>query len=163
MAGASREAVNKIIERVVARESLELVHWELLGPAGNQILRIYIDKPGGVTLEDCERVSKQVGVLLDMEDIISSSYTLEVSSPGIERGLYKPADFTRFAGSRVKVKTAELINGQRNFRGKLDGFTDNRVVLDEDRVGHIEIPYEKVVKANIEYDFSSETNTGKKQ
>ena len=153
--GAVSEAVNKLIERVVARESLELVHWDLLGPSGKQILRIYIDKPGGVSLGDCEKVSNEVGVLLDMEDVIPSSYTLEVSSPGIERGLYKPADYERFAGNRVRVKTAEPINGQRNFHGKLEGIRENKVVLEEDRVGHIEILYEKIVKANIEYDFSS--------
>ncbi|MGH9823040.1 MAG: ribosome maturation factor RimP [Blastocatellia bacterium] len=153
--GAVSEAVNKLIERVVARENLELVHWDLLGPSGKQILRVYIDKLGGVSLGDCEKVSNELGVLLDMEDVIPSSYTLEVSSPGIERGLYKPADYERFAGNRVRVKTAEPINGQRNFHGKLEGIRENKVVLEEDRVGHLEILYEKIVKANIEYDFSS--------
>ncbi|HYM00704.1 MAG TPA: ribosome maturation factor RimP [Blastocatellia bacterium] len=153
--GVLSESVNKLIERVAARENLELVHWDLLGPSGKQILRIYIDKPGGVSLDDCEKVSNEVGVLLDMEDLIPSSYTLEVSSPGVERGLYKLADYERFAGNRVRVKTAEPIDGQRNFHGKLEGVSNNKVILQEDRVGHIEIAYEKIVKANIEYNFNS--------
>src|SRR5690349_3549483 len=116
-----RERIGSIIDRVVARENLELVHWQMVGPPGASVLRIYIDKPGGVTLDDCERISKQVGLLLDVEDAVSGKYMLEVSSPGIERGLYKPADFERFKGSRVKIKMSEAIEGQRNFRGELQG------------------------------------------
>jgi ribosome maturation factor RimP len=153
MSKTNQEAIGKIIERVVAREGLELVHWEVVGPPGSLILRIYIDKPGGVTLNDCETVSKQVGVLLDVEDPIQSRYTLEVSSPGIERRLYKPSDYERFKGSRVKLRITEPINGQRNFHGKLEGIEDNKVRLDVDQVGFMEIPYEKILKANIEYEF----------
>src|SRR6266852_4694417 len=84
-----REAIGRIIERVAAREGLELVHWEKVGPRNNFVLRIYIDKPGGVSHGDCETVSNQVSTLLDVEDLILNRYVLEVSSPGIERGLYK--------------------------------------------------------------------------
>src|SRR5512143_4081801 len=114
MAGLNREAINEIIERVAAREGLELVHWETVGPRNHFVLRIFIDKPGGVYLGDRERVSNQAGTVLDVEDLIPNAYTLEVSSPGIERGLYKHADYERFAGSRVKIRTASPINGQRN-------------------------------------------------
>jgi ribosome maturation factor RimP len=153
MAGSDREAINSIIERVVAREGLELVHWEMVGPRNNFMLRIYIDKPGGVSHADCEVVSNQVGTLLDVEDLIAHSYTLEVSSPGIERGLYKRADYERFRGSRVKLKAFEPINGQRNFRGKLLGISGDTVRLDADGVGEVEIPFDKIAKANIEYEF----------
>jgi ribosome maturation factor RimP len=132
---------------------LELVHWELVGPRNNQILRIYIDKPGGVNHGDCGTVSEQVGLLLDVENLIPDKYTLEVSSPGIERGLYKRADYERFADSRIKLKAAEPINNQRNFRGKLLGIDQDTVRLDADGVGEVEIPYDKIVKANIEYEF----------
>lgn len=148
-----REAIGEIIERVAAREGLELVHWEAVGPRNNFVLRIYIDKPGGVTHGDCERVSNQVGTLLDVEDLISNRYVLEVSSPGIERGLYKRADYERFSGSRIKVRVSEPIDGQRNFRGKLIGLIDEKISLDADGRGQIEIPYEQIVKANIEYEF----------
>jgi ribosome maturation factor RimP len=153
MSKTNQELIGKIIERVIGREALELVHWEIVGPPGNQILRIYIDKPGGVSLSDCETVSKQVGLLLDVEDPIQSRYTLEVSSPGLERGLYKPADYERFKGSRVKLRTIEPINGQRNFHGKLEGIREHVVLLDVDHAGPLEIPYDKIVKANIEYEF----------
>ena len=153
MAGLNREAINEIIERVAAREGLELVHWETVGPRNHFVLRIFIDKPGGVTLGDCERVSNQVGTLFDVEDLIPSQYTLEVSSPGIERGLYKPADYVRFTGSRVKLRTAEPINGQRNFKGKLLGISGDIVSLEADQAGQIDIPFEQIAKANIEYEF----------
>ena len=148
-----REAIAGIIERVAAREGLELVHWEAVGSQGNFVLRIYIDKPGGVSHADCELVSNQVGTLLDVEDLIPHRYVLEVSSPGLERGLYKRGDYGRFAGRRIKLKTSEPINGQRNFRGKLLSLVDDKVHLDADDRGEIEIPFEQIVKANIEYEF----------
>jgi ribosome maturation factor RimP len=153
MAELERDAIGKIIERVAAREGLELVHWEMVGPRNNFVLRIYIDKPGGVNHGDCETVSNQVGTLLDVEDLIANRYTLEVSSPGIERGLYKRADYERFAGNRVKIKTVAPIGGQRNFRGLLVGISDDTVSIDTDSAGRIEIPYEQIAKANIEYEF----------
>ena len=153
MAGLNREAINEIIERVTAREGLELVHWETVGPRNHFVLRIFIDKLGGVTLGDCERVSNQVGTLFDVEDLIPNQYTLEVSSPGIERGLYKPADYARFTGNRVKLRTAEPINGQRNFKGKLLGISGDIVSLEADQAGQIDIPFEQIAKANIEYEF----------
>jgi ribosome maturation factor RimP len=148
-----REAIGKIIERVAVREGLELVHWETVGPHNNFVLRIYIDRPGGVSHGDCQAVSNQVGTLLDVEDLIPNRYVLEVSSPGIERGLHKRADYERFSGSRVKVKTSQPIDGQRNFRGKLIGLVGDSVSLDADGRGQMEIPYEQIVKANIEYEF----------
>jgi ribosome maturation factor RimP len=153
MAGLNREAINEIIERVAAREGLELVHWETVGPRNHFVLRIFIDKPGGVTLGDCERVSNQVGTLFDVEDLIPNQYTLEVSSPGIERGLYKPADYARFSGNRVKLRTVAPINGQRNFKGKLLGIDGRIVSLEVDTAGRIDIPFEQIAKANIEYEF----------
>jgi ribosome maturation factor RimP len=153
MIGLNRDAIGEVIERAGGRSGVELVHWEAVGPPSNFVLRIYIDKPGGVSHSDCEAVSKQVGVLLDVEDLIPTRYTLEVSSPGIERGLYKPADFERFVGQRVKIRTAQPLNGQRNFRGALKGCEQGKVSLVADGLGLIEIPYDKIVKANIEYQF----------
>lgn len=147
------EAIGKVIERVAAREGLELVHWETAGPRNSFVLRIYIDKPGGVSHGDCEAVSNQVGTLLEVEDAIAQRYVLEVSSPGIERGLYKRADYERFAGSRIKLRTFEPIDGQRNFRGKLLGLAGDNVSFDADGRGRLEIPFEQIAKANIEYQF----------
>lgn len=149
----NKEAINAIIERVTSREGLELVHWETIGPKNNFILRIFIDKPAGVTHNDCEIVSRQVGTLLDVEDLIPNPYILEVSSPGVDRPLYKPADYTRFAGSRVKLKTFRPINGQRNFHGRLQGIEGDVVKLDSDNAGIVEIAFDNIAKANIEYEF----------
>ena len=153
MIEVDREAIGGIIGRVAEREGLELVHWELAGPAGSFALRIFIDKPAGVSHSDCEVVSHQVSTLLDVEDLIPNRYTLEVSSPGLERGLYKRGDYQRFAGSRLKLRTVEPIDGQRNFRGRLIGIDDQNIRFDADGRGQIEIPYEKILKANIEYEF----------
>jgi ribosome maturation factor RimP len=112
--------VSEIIERVIAHEGMEIVHAEMAG-GKNPILRVYIDKPGGVTLDDCATVSQRVGLILDVEDVIPHQYTLEVASPGLDRGLYKEADYERFAGLPAHVRIAEAIDGQRNFHGKLIG------------------------------------------
>ncbi|HJZ69357.1 MAG TPA: ribosome maturation factor RimP [Blastocatellia bacterium] len=148
-----REAIGRIIERVGQREGFEIVHWEAVGPQSNFVLRIYIDKPGGVNHGDCEVVSQQVGTLLDVEDLIPNRYILEVSSPGVERGLYKRADYERFAGSRIKLKTTEAIDGQRNFRGKLIGIANDAVTVDVDGRGLMEIAYAQIAKAQIEFQF----------
>ena len=148
-----REAIGKIIERIAVREGVELVHWEAVGHRNNFVLRIYIDKPGGVNHGDCEVVSNQVGITLDVEDLIPDRYVLGVSSPGVDRGLYKRADYDRFSGSRIKLKTSQAIDGQRNFKGRLIGLADERVSIEADGRGLIEIPYELIEKANIEYEF----------
>lgn len=147
------EAINAIIERVTAREGLELVHWEMVGPKNNSVLRIFIDKPEGVTHHDCEVVSNQVGTLLDVEDLIPTQYLLEVSSPGVDRPLYKPADYERFAGNKVKIRTQTPINGQRNFKGKLLGIDANLVKLQVEGGNEIEIAFDNITKGNIEYEF----------
>jgi ribosome maturation factor RimP len=153
MSISKREAIDAIIERVTSREGLELVHWELEGPRNNQTLRIFIDKEGGVTHSDCETVSHQVGAMFDVEDLIADQYMLEVSSPGVDRPLYKRTDYERFAGNKVKLKTQQPINGQRNFRGRLIGIAGETVKLEVENSGIIEIAFEQITKANIEYEF----------
>jgi ribosome maturation factor RimP len=147
------ETLGNIIERIAVREGLELVHWEAVGPRNNLVLRVYIDKPDGVNHGDCETVSNQLGAVLDVEDLIPHRYTLEVSSPGIERALYKAVDYERFAGSQIKLKTREPINGQKTFRGRLEGIVDGVVILEPDAGTRIRIPYEQIAKANLEYEF----------
>lgn len=153
MIPVNRDAIGSIIERVVARDGLELVHWEMLGPPNKFLLRIYIDKQGGVSHADCGSVSNQVGVLLDVEDLIPHTYTLEVSSPGIERGLYKPGDYERFRGRRIRLKTINPISGQRTFHGLLVGMEGDRVHLEADSAGLMEIDYANILKANIEFEY----------
>jgi ribosome maturation factor RimP len=147
--------IHRIIERVAEREGLELVHAEMVGGRGNAILRIYIDKPGGVTLDDCSTVSEQVGLTLDVEDPIPHSYTLEVASPGLDRGLYKPADYERFAGNPAEIRLIEPLAGRRKFRGQLVGLDPEGepAALIEDEAGdRHRLPLAKIAKAHVELE-----------
>jgi ribosome maturation factor RimP len=150
------ERVRELAEQAAIDHGVELVHAEVAGPEGHPILRLFIDKPGGVTHDDCSGVSHQMSTVLDVEDFIHSAYVLEVSSPGIERGLYKRADYERFAGSLVKLKARAAINGQRNFRGRLIGVEADKAVVEDRTSGRVEIPLDIVVKANLEADVESE-------
>ena len=124
------ERVQQIAERVAASSGLELVEVEFRGGGKSRMLRIFIDKPGGVTHEDCANLSREVSTILDVEDVVPGSYLLEVSSPGLDRKLSRPADFERFTGSRVKIMTREPVNGNRHFDGRLQSFQEGRLTLD---------------------------------
>ena len=150
------ERIKKIAEQAAIDHGLELVHTEVAGPENNPILRVLIDKPGGVTHSDCSQVSTQIGTVLDVEDFIHATYTLEVSSPGIERGLYKLADYERFTGSAAKIKTRVAIGNQRNFRGIISGVANETIVFDDRTTGRVEIPFASIAKANLEVDVENE-------
>jgi len=125
------ERVRDIVARVGASSGLEIVEVEMRGGGGARMLRIFIDKPGGVTHEDCANLSREVGTILDVEDAVpGGSYVLEVSSPGLDRKLSHPADYQRFTGSRVKVTTRNPVNGSRHFEGRLEDFQDGLLTLD---------------------------------
>jgi len=146
--------VCEIIERVTGREGLELVHAEMTG-GRNSTLRIYIDKPGGVTVDDCAAVSERLSLILDVEDLIPHQYMLEVASPGLDRGLYKEADYERFAGLRCHIRLSEPIEGQKTFHGILLGLereTEAVVLIEEDNGRRCRLPLDKVVKANVEIE-----------
>ena len=150
------ERVQELAERVAIDHGLELVHAEVAGPDNKPIVRLFIDKPQGVTHEDCSAVSTHLGTILDVEDFIHASYTLEVSSPGLARGLYKRADYERFAGSMAKMKTRQPINGQRNFRGHLVGVEGEEVIFEDKTSGQVRVPLDLIVKANLEVDVEEE-------
>ena len=150
------ERVQQIAERVAIDQGLELVHVEVAGPDNKPIVRVFIDKPQGVTHEDCSEVSTHLGTILDVEDFIHAAYTLEVSSPGLERGLYKRADFERFTGSTAKMKTRQPINGQRNFRGQLLGLDGDDVIFEDRTNGRVRVPLSLITKANLEVDVEEE-------
>jgi ribosome maturation factor RimP len=125
------DRIRGIAERVAVSSGLELVEVELRGGGRARMLRIVIDKPGGVTHEDCANLSREVGTILDVEDAVpGGSYVLEVSSPGLDRRLVRPADYERFIGSRVKLTTRQPINGSRYFEGRLENFGQGRLMLD---------------------------------
>src|SRR5947209_8395848 len=125
------DRIRQIAERVASASGLEVAEVELRGGGGKRMLRITIDKPAGVTHEDCANVSREVGTILDVEDAVpGGSYLLEVSSPGLDRKLVRPVDYERFTGSRVKLTTYQPVNGNRHFEGRLESFRDGRLTLD---------------------------------
>ena len=148
--------IREIAERVVAEHGLEFVHAEVGVLGRSAAVRIFIDKPGGVTHEDCSTISHHVGTILDVEDFIHSAYTLEVSSPGLERGLYKREDYARFAGHLAKLKARQPVNGQRNFRGRIAGLEGDAVLFDDKTNGRVRVPFEQIAKANLEIDIEEE-------
>ncbi len=150
------ERVRKVAERVAAESGLELVNVEIGANGRSAVVRIFIDKPEGVTHEDCSAVSLHVGTILDVEDFINSAYTLEVSSPGLERGLYKREDYQRFAGHLAKIKSREAVNGQRNFRGRIVGVDADAVIFDDKTNGRVHVPLTGIAKANLEIDTEEE-------
>jgi ribosome maturation factor RimP len=125
------DQVREVAERVAASSGLEIVEVELRGGGKARMLRIVIDKPAGVTHEDCAILSRDIGTILDVEDAIAgNSYLLEVSSPGLDRKLFRAADYERFTGSRVKLTTRNPVNGNRHFEGRLENFKDGKLTLD---------------------------------
>jgi ribosome maturation factor RimP len=163
------ERVREIAERVAASSGLEVVEIELLGGGKARMLRVFLDKVSagndplaGVTHEDCANFSREFGTILDVEDVMPGSYTLEVSSPGLDRKLIKAADFTRFTGSRLKLTTRQPVDNNRHFEGRLESFENGRLTLDLSVASHksrkkmgavagekIEIEFANVEKANL--------------
>src|SRR2546421_7697138 len=124
------ERVREIAERVAASSGLEVVEVELRGGGKARMLRIVIDKPAGVTHEDCANVSREVGTILDVEDAVpGGSYLLEVSSPGLDRKLVRPGDYQRFTANRIKLTTRTPVEGNPHFEGNLESFNDGRLTL----------------------------------
>lgn len=140
------------MREAVEDEGFELVGVEMAQAGRSPLLRVYVDRPGGVTLSDCAFISRRVGVLLEVEDFIPGSYTLEVSSPGLERPLFSETDYRRFRGREIRLQTVEKIEGRRNFTGRLEDFSGGVVQLDCD--GQIVlVPLNRVKKANLVYRF----------
>lgn len=152
----SRELIPRLwvlIEPILEPENIELVDLEFKVEGGRWVLRVFIDTAAGVTLADCETVSRQISALLDMEDPIEHPYVLEVSSPGINRILRKEKDFITFGGSPVRIRTRRKLNGQRNFRGILRGIQNSRIVVDVNGI-NVEIDLHDLEKATL--DLSEE-------
>jgi ribosome maturation factor RimP len=135
--------------QAAASMGLEVVLVEIKGGGSRPVVRTYIDQPQGVTLSDCERFSKRLSVLLDVEDWIPFSYTLEVSSPGLDRPLVKEADYLRFTGKAARVRTRSPIEGQRNFKGRILGVAAGRVELEVASGKKVDIAVGDIEKANL--------------
>lgn len=140
--------LRQILEPAVKLSGCELVAIEYFPRGVGQTLRLYIDREGGITVDDCERVSRQVSGVLDVEDPITGHYTLEVSSPGLDRPLTAAHDFERFSGHEVKLRTDMPVNGQRNFRGLLHGLSGGDVLLEVDG-RELRLPLDRIEKARL--------------
>lgn len=157
------DRVRETAAKLAVEKSLELVHVEIVGSNNNPTVRIYIDKDGGITHDDCSSISIGIGAFLDQIQLISSDYVLEVSSPGIERGLYSAGDFEKFSGRSAKVKTSRAVDGQRNFRGKILDVSGDLINFEDKRNGKIQFLFSDVAKANLEFDTTEELKDAKKR
>ena len=158
-----KERVRQLAEQAAIDHGVELVHAEVAGPDNHPAVRVFIDKPGGVTHRDCSQISEQLGTVLDVEDFIHAAYTLEVSSPGLERGLYRLADYERFTGHLAKIKSRDPVDGQRNFRGRIVGIDSDQVIFDDQTSGRVKVPIDGIVKANLEIDVEKEFRLAKER
>jgi ribosome maturation factor RimP len=148
MVGALRERLCALIEPLLAQLGYELVELEYAPARGRGTVRIFIDRPQGIGLDDCERVSREVSALLDVEDPIPAAYSLEVSSPGDDRVLRTRAHFERFVGARVHVELNAARDGRRRYTGVLRQVAEDGVVLEVDRQ-NVSVPFREIGRARL--------------
>ncbi len=149
------ERIREMARGILEFEGMEFVHLEMKNQGDGACLRIYIDREGGVTLDDCSRVSRRLSAELDIEDPLTHSYRLEVSSPGLDRPLFSDADFSRFAGRMVRLRTAVARDGRRRFTGRLIGIINGVVqfLLDGDQ--ELVLPRREITEARIAPDLEN--------
>ncbi len=146
------EVLRPHAERVAGREGCTLVDVRHVHEDGGWVLRVVIDRPGGVHIEHCVKVSRQLSALLDVEDLLPGAYRLEVTSPGLECPLLVAADFRRYAGQRVRVLATEVA-GDNLYRGVLAGLQRGSILLDDDSLGRLEIPLKRITEARLEVEI----------
>jgi ribosome maturation factor RimP len=146
--------VEEIARRVAESEGLEVVEVECKGSGPQHLIRISIDKQGGVTHGDCALVSQQVGTILDVENVVPGGrYRLEVTSPGVERTLKKPQDYERFQGKKARITLRDAVEGRFTWEGTLAGFADGSVALETEPGRTLRFPLERVQKANLKFEW----------
>ena len=144
----------ELAEKTALSLSMEVVLVEIKNEGGRTIVRVYIDQPRGITLEDCERFSKRFSTAMDVEDFVPFAYVLEVSSPGVNRPLVKESDFRRFMGENARVRTHRPIEGQRNFKGRIIDVTESHVTFESAPDKQVVIAAADIEKANLIADLS---------
>ncbi len=149
-AGDIVQRVRALVEPVTDDLGLELVDLLFVTERGRLVLRIFIDKPGGVSLDDCSRLSRELGTVLDVEDIIEQSYSLEVSSPGLDRPLKREKDFIRAMGKKINIRTKKALEGRRNFKAILDDVQEGKLFITDSEGRKLEIELENIEKARRE-------------
>ncbi len=145
--------VEQLAENIIEAEGMELVFVEFVPEGKRWVLRIYIDKEGGVNIKDCQKISNQISYELDVEDLIPHSYTLEVSSPGIDRIVGKKKDFERFSGEKIRVQLKGEIGGRKKIEGILQGVDEKDNVVVETETGVFKIPLPQIKKANLKREI----------
>ncbi len=146
-------AITEQLRSLVASEGLGLVSTELMGSGPKSILRLVVDGPDGVTLDQCAAISHQASALLDVEDPLVHGYTLEVSSPGLDRKLYSEEDFERFSGHRINVRMAPSFRQHRTVAGELVGLEDGVVSITTDAGDRVDLPFDDIFEARLEIDW----------
>jgi ribosome maturation factor RimP len=146
------QEVTGIIEPILEEMGFELIDIEYLSEHGRWILRLFLDKEGGITLDDCAKASREIGDLIDIKDVISHEYVLEVSSPGLNRRLKRDKDFLQAIGQKIRVKMAVPVEGRRNFTGYLRDFKEGMLNL-ETAATLVLLPLKDIERANIVYEF----------
>jgi ribosome maturation factor RimP len=151
----AEDRIRQVLDPILKALGLDLWNLEFQKAGPKWLLRIYLDREigGGVTLSDCERVSRDLSTALDVEDFIPHAYTLEVSSPGLDRVLTRPEHFQRFAGSLIRIKTYQPINREKVFKGTLRGILDTFVKLEVSEGEIMAIPLSNIAKAQLEVEF----------
>ena len=147
-----QDRLQELLEPVITDLGYELVLLDFAPQSGSALLRLFIDSADGVTLDDCARVSREVAATMDVSDPISSPYQLEVSSPGFDRPLTKPAHFERFGGQEVRIQLLSPVNGRKRFSGVITGATDDAVTLTTE-LGDVELRYATIERARLIPDF----------
>ncbi len=145
--------MRQLVAEAVEGQGYELVEVELKGSGNNSVLRVYIDKPGGISHSDCGLVSEQVGTVLDVEDVIPYKYTLEISSPGLDRKLVRESDYTRFEGKLAKIQTRIPLQHQKVFKGRLKGLRNGSVLLELQNGSEQEIPLDVIQEARLVFEW----------
>jgi len=149
-----KREVSRLIEPILAEMGIELVYVEYLSEHGRWVLRIYVDEEGGITLEDCARVSREIGNVIDVKEIVPHEYVLEVSSPGLNRPLVREKDFNQAVGKKVKLQMIHAVDERRNFTGYLKAFKDGTLHIQlSDKL--VLLPRRDVKKANLVYEFEN--------
>jgi len=149
-----KEKIRLLAEPVVTFEGMELIHVECIKMHTRWIIRLFLDKEGGITLNDCANISSQLGDIFDIREVVNGSYTLEVSSPGLDRPISRDEDFVKYRNSKVDIKTGVKIEGVKNFHGILTDYIEEdgrKLVLIEITGKVYRIPRQDIVKANLTY------------
>lgn len=152
MTRAATATIQAIIEPAVAILGYELVGCELIRQGRRSLLRVFLDSPNGITIDDCERASRQIAAVMDVEDPITGEYDLEVSSPGMERPLFTLEHYQRFIGSKARIKLQIPQNGRRNYLGVITGVEAENIIVEGDGQ-RWELPFALIEKANLEPDY----------